>query len=195
MRDRERDAARSRHIFFLVTEYRGVVHHHRVDAASPVPSAGCERAVARGSWSTRADRFVVCAQQQLGSTPPFDATCFVSWRSGPCEAVRVDLEAVGRAACTACLVVKLIHLTAFFRFAATPQELGLEILSKSLFRVKILRLEVVRTQAPRQLEIQCASEEQLDIPAARGACRLDPVSRYFSADFTACWYYCAQLRL
>lgn len=83
------------------------------------------------------------------------------------------------------------------------QELGLHILSASTFTIKVLRLEVARGHVPSKLEV-FSSDERPDC-VSTSACtagtikrprsdlalspyHLDPVSQYFSAHFTPCWY-------
>lgn len=61
-----------------------------------------------------------------------------------------------------------------------PQELGLQVLSKSRYTIRSLRIVVKRDQAPSKIEILYASETQTS------SGRHDPVSRYFSATFTRC---------
>lgn len=64
--------------------------------------------------------------------------------------------------------------------AAYPQELGLQVLSKSQYTIRSLRIVVKRGQAPSKIELLCATETQ------NSSGRHDPVSRYFSASFTRC---------
>lgn len=67
--------------------------------------------------------------------------------------------------------------------APYPQELGLQILSKSQHTIRSLRFVATRGQTPSKIEVFYATTE-MQQNCSSG--RHDSVSRYFSASFTSC---------